>query len=119
MDVHPYIKLIEFALKDANFSIEQACSATKIGLTEFQKAQDQIFLMDEHLRESSRYPNMLLEWKLSPPALFGYIQYQAYRDAVESARKADKRAFWALIFAGSSVIIPLSGLLVSGIGALI
>ena len=115
MDVHPYIKLIEFALKESNFSIEQACSATNIRLTEFQKAQDQIFLMDEPLRESSRYPNMLLEWKVSPQALFGYIQYQAHRDAVESARKADKRAIWAM---GVSAISAIAGL-VGALGSII
>ena len=118
MDVHPYIKLIEFALNESNFSVEQACSATKIGLTDFQKVQEQIFLVDEHLRDKSRYPNMLLEWKVKPEALFGYIQYQAHQDAVESARKADKRAFWALIFAGFSAMMSVGGLLVEGIGGL-
>jgi len=111
MDVHPYIKLIEYALGNKSFSIEQACAATKFPLMDFQRVQEQIFLLDEHQRENTQYYNLEMQWRVSPDALFGYIQFKAYQDALASAEKADKRAVIALIFAGASSVLTLVGLL--------
>lgn len=119
MEVHPYIKLIQFAIENRSFTVEQARMAAHLSHEEFMFVRHDLFVLSGAQLDPVIHEQQVMEWKVSPQALFGYIQYQAYRDAVESARKADKRAFWALIFAGSSVIIPLSGLLVSGIGALI
>ena len=56
----------------------------------------------------------LQEWKVSPQALFGYIQYQAYKGAVLNAEQANKRAMYALVFGGISAI---SAILTSVLGA--
>lgn len=105
MDVHPYIRLIEYALENKSFSIEQACTATKFPLMDFQRVQEQLFLLDEHQRENTQYYNLEMQWRVRPEALFGYIQFQAYRDAVESANKADQRALIATRISISALII--------------
>lgn len=118
MDVHPYIKLIQFAIENRSFTVEQARMAAHLSREEFMFVRHDLFVLGGAQLDPVIHEQQVMEWKVSPQALFGYIQYQAHRDAVESASKADKRAFWALIFAGFSAMMSVGGLLVESIGGL-
>lgn len=118
MDVHPYIKLIQFAIENRSFTVEQACMAAHISREEFMFVRHELFVLSGAQQGPVISQQQVMDWKISTQALFGYIQYQAHRDAVESASKANNRAFWALIFAGFSAMMSFGGLLVEGIGGL-
>ncbi|GAA6145535.1 hypothetical protein [Thalassolituus maritimus] len=114
MDVHPYIKLIEFALNNRSFTIEQARMAAHLSHEEFMFVRHDLFVLSGAQTDSVIPEQQVMEWKVSPQALFGYIQFQAYRDAVESARKADRRGLIATrISIGALIISSLIG--ISGI----
>jgi hypothetical protein len=107
MKKHGYIELIEYALKERNFSIEQVCRAIKLPISDFMFIRHEIFILNGNQAEATVHHNELLEWKLSPQAVFGYIQYKAYEDSVESSKRSQKLAIWAL---GISALSALSAL---------
>lgn len=115
MDVHPYIKLIQFAIENRSFTVEQARMAAHLSHEEFMFVRHDLFVLSGPQLDPVIPEQQVMEWKVSPQALFGYIQFQAYRDAVESARKADQRAIWAM---GVSAISAIAGL-IGALGSMI
>lgn len=111
MEVHPYIKLIQFAIENRSFTVEQACMAAHISREEFMFVRHDLFVLSGAQLGPVFSQQQVMDWKVSPQALFGYIQYQAYRDAVESARKADRRAIWAMRMSAISILTALIGTL--------
>lgn len=112
---HPYIMLIEYTMKDRHFSIEQACTACKLSISDFMFIRHSLFVLNGIQDQPYVQLNELMEWKLSPEALFGYIQYTAYQDSLKSAEKADRRAVVALIIASISAATALITSLVSSL----
>ena len=104
MKKHGYIELIEYAMKERNFSIEQACRAIKLPISDFMFIRHEIFILNGNQAEAIVHHNELLEWKLSPQAVFGYIQYKAYEDAVESSKRSHKLAILALCISALSAL---------------
>ena len=113
MNKHGYIELIEYAMKERNFSIEEVCNAIRLPESDFMFIRHEIFALSAAQEQPTVHKNERLEWKLSPQAIFGYIQYQAYTDAVESSRRSQKLAIWALYISALSALGSiLTGILV-------
>ncbi|WP_369983840.1 hypothetical protein [Thalassolituus sp.] len=108
MEVHPYIKLIKFAIENRSFTVEQACMAAHISREEFMFVRHELFVLSGAQQEPVISHQQVMDWKVSPQALFGYIQYQAYRDAVESASKADQRALIATRISIGALVVGSS-----------
>jgi len=115
LKTHPYIMLIEYAMKERHFSIEQACTACKLSISDFMFIRRNLFALNGIQDQPYVQPNELMEWKLSSEALFGYIQYTAYQDSLKIAAKADRRAVIALIIASISAATALITPLVSSL----
>lgn len=114
MKKHGYIGLIEYAIENKNFSIEEACTALRLPVSDFMFIRHDIFVLNGNQAEATVHKNERCEWKLSPQAIFGYIQYQAYTDAVESSKRSEKLAIWALCFSGVSAFGSILASLLGG-----
>ncbi len=68
---HPYIMLIEYAMKERHFSIEQACTACKLSISDFMFIQHNLFALNAIQDQPYVQPNELMEWIISSEALFG------------------------------------------------
>lgn len=104
MKKHGYIELIEYAMKERNFSIEEVCAAIKLPVSDFMFIRHEIFSLSANQENPSIHKSERVEWKLSPQAIFGYIQYKSYKDAVESSKRSEKLATWALCVSALSAL---------------
>jgi hypothetical protein len=98
---HEYIKLIEYALSNNEFSAEEASAEIGITTEQFRFARDSIFNLNPvqssgaEFRTSHKY-----KWHLSPQDYFNYLQYLEFIHATNSAKKANWIAIIAIIFSG-------------------
>lgn len=70
-DKHKYIQLIEFALANRSFTVQQALDATKMSGDEFSAAQYSLFHLKGMHENSNR--NEQMDWTLKPEAYFNYL----------------------------------------------
>lgn len=104
---HEYIKLIEYALSNTEFSADEACSAIGITVEQFRFARHSIFDLSAaqggvEFRSSHNY-----KWHLSPQAYFSYLQYLEFMHAVKSAKNANKIAIVAIIITGLLAVLSI------------
>ncbi|WP_415887775.1 hypothetical protein ACMXYO_06895 [Neptuniibacter sp. QD37_6] len=99
LEHHKYIKLIEFALSQKNFSKVQACEAAGLTRQEFDFVRHEIFILSgaqtEYVNDHEEY-----EWKLSTQAFFNYLQFSEFKFAVSAAKKAQLTAMAAIVISG-------------------
>ena len=95
---HPYIALIEYTLRNPEYSIDEVCTA--VGMTEkqFRFVMDRLFAQSG-LSSAEHRSHTEYEWILSPEAYFAYLQYREFRHAVETSRTSLWVAIAALIVA--------------------
>ncbi|WP_211829381.1 hypothetical protein [Kistimonas asteriae] len=103
---HKYLKLIEYALKEKNFSKEQACNASKLAHHEFDIIYRDMFIPHKN-QEGEIHPNEVLEWTLSQQAFFNYLQFLEFKSSVESAKKAQITAIVAIIISCALTLSPI------------
>jgi len=106
---HKYIDLIEFALANRSFTVQQALDATKMSADEFSAAKYSLF----HLKGMHENPdrNKVLDWTLRPEAYFHYLSFLEFRHSVRAARKA----FWLAV---ASICIAIASAVLTGIALL-
>jgi hypothetical protein len=101
IEKHKIIKLIEFSLEHTTFSVRQAMDASGMSKDEFSGAKYVIF----QLKGVHEYPSedQELDWPLSTEALFNYLSFLEYRDALKFSR----RTFWVAIASVLLVTVSL------------
>lgn len=99
---HKYVGLIEFALKNPEFSAQAACDATGLSDKEFSFVADAIFSLDANQSQGTYQPNHKQEWILKPEAYFSYLQYLEFKHSIEHAR----RSYWLSVLA---IILSIIG----------
>jgi hypothetical protein len=92
IESHKYIKLLEYALENRNFTKVQACEASGLSQSDFDFIKWQIFSLSA-AQESFVSPNEEHEWKLAPQAFFNYLQFQEFKHAVNTA-EVSKSDIW-------------------------
>ena len=102
---HKYIELIEFALENRSFTMQQALDATKMSGDEFSAAKSSLF----HLWGKHENPELTekLDWTIKPEAYFHYLSFLEFRHSVQSARKA----FWLALI---SICIAIFSAVLTG-----
>ncbi|EGQ7979861.1 hypothetical protein ACPF4D_003570 [Vibrio cholerae] len=112
MDKHAYIKLIEYALENKNFSKEQACNKCGLSSVEFDFIRHDIFILSA-AQEKPIAKHESFEWKVSPQSYFNYLQYCQYQHAIETANRAHRVSIAAIVISGllavGSLLVGLSG----------
>lgn len=100
---HKCIDLIEFALANRSFTVQQALDATKMSGDEFDAAKNGLF----HLMGIHEHPhrNEVISWTLKPEAYFQYLSFLEFRHSVQSAKKAYRVALASIFIAIVSVLI--------------
>jgi hypothetical protein len=98
---HKYVSLIEFSLKNPNFSATKACSVCGLSEKEFRFVASSIYVLNAYQTDPSFDPNRELEWIIKPEAYFSYLQYLEFCHAIETA----KRAYWLSVAAITTAII--------------
>lgn len=107
IEIHGYIKLIEFALGNKRFSKNAACEKSGLSEKQFDFARNRIFVLSAYQEQNfSRTEEQ--EWELSPEAFFNYLQYLEFKHAVRSARSAQYISIAAIIISG---VLALASLL--------
>ena len=102
------VRLIAFAIDKREFTIQQALNASKMRPDEFFALAAVIFTRDDIACDTNR--NEVLEWRLRPDALFGYLALQQYDYSIVASR----RASWIAIFSiAISAPIGLASLLIA------
>jgi hypothetical protein len=105
---HGYVRLVEFALKNKEFSVDQACKATGLSESEFSGAKYSLFLLrGEH--ESVVDQAKPLEWRLKPEAYFGYLSYLELNHSLSASRKAWWFSIVSLVVASVSLFVTAYG----------
>lgn len=99
---HKYVGLIEFALENPEFSVEEACKATGLSDKEFRFISGTIFSLNQNQAEGTYNPSKKQEWILQPESYFSYLQYLEFKHAIEHAR----RAYWLSVLA---IIVSIIG----------
>lgn len=101
IDNHKHLRLIEFALKNKEFSVQQVCKVSGMSEQEFNNAKYSFFmLLGKH--EYIDNIQQVLEWHIKPEAFFSYISYIEYKESSKNA----KYAIWIAII---SMIISAYG----------
>lgn len=102
IDNHKYLNLIEFALKNKEFSVQQACEASGMNEQEFNIAKYSFFIL---LGKHEYIDNLqqALEWHIKPEAFFSYISYIEYKES----SKNSQYAIWIAII---SMIVSAYGI---------
>jgi hypothetical protein len=88
--------------KKTSFHLQPGFDESGLSKDEFLLIQDTFFYRDT-LPDNYEPASQVLEWKLKPDALFGYLSYKQYEHAICSATKAQ----W---IAGISLAVALIGL---------
>ncbi len=102
---HQYIRLIEYAIQNNTFSINEACRATGISSTEFKFARDVLFILNAEQTRPYVHENQSMDWQLSPQAFFNYLQYREFKFAIESAENSKRNAWIAIAIAAITLIV--------------
>ena len=105
---HRYIKLVEFALANKIFSVNQACEASGLSAEEFSGAKYSLFLL-KGVHENIACDNELLGWRLKPEAYFSYVSYLEFKFSLTTSR-------WAWWFSGLSLLVAAFSLGVAAYG---
>jgi len=105
---HPYIKLIEYALRNSSFTINQVCNAIGMSSTQFKFARDVIFILNAEQVRPDVNENQIMDWQLSTQAFFYYLQYREFKFAIESADDSKKYAWIAIVI---SVVTLIAGVI--------
>ena len=92
---HKYVALIEFALKNDTFSVEDAIAACGLSEKEFRFVSASLFSLNANQASPGFSPTTKSDWILKPEAYFSYLQYLEFRHAIETA----KRAYWLSVLA--------------------
>jgi hypothetical protein len=107
---HRYIKLLDYVVEeDSSFHLDPALLSANMSEAEFELIRDSIFYR-ENLPDSISLRNQVLSWTLKPEALFGYLTYKQYQQAVKSSKRA-------MYFASASLLVAVAGLAISIHGA--
>ena len=105
---HRYIKLVEYALDNKTFSVQQACDASGLSETEFEGTKYSLFMLSG-ANEKIGSIHEVLDWRLKPEAYFSYVSYLEFKHSLTMSR-------WAWWFSIISLFIAAMSLLVSGYG---
>ena len=105
-DKHRYVSLIEYALKNPEFTAEQACSEVGLSDKEFRFIARSIFSLNAVQDSQDFRSSQVHEWILQPEAYFSYLQYIEFTHSVEHAN----RAYWLAVLA---IIVSVLGVGVS------
>lgn len=101
---HKYIKLIEFALKNKSFSVQEACDASGLNEREFNGAKYSLFvLLGKHEHIVNIHES--LEWWLKPEAYFSYVSFLEFQHSLNTSRRAQWIAVFSLLFAAGSLLV--------------
>lgn len=95
LDRHRYIALIEFSLRNAEFSAEEAREACGLNEREFDLISASIFSLDTNQSQAGFDHKRKTTWLLRPETYFSYLQYLEFRHAIETS----KRAYWLSVAA--------------------
>jgi len=104
---HEYIKLIEYALSNNEFSAEEACAAIGITDEQFRFARHSIFDLSAAQGGAEFKSKYKYKWHLSTQAYFNYLQYLEFMHAVKSAKNANRIAIIAITISGLLAIISI------------
>ncbi len=106
---HKYIVLLDNVVeKSGSFALGPAMDAANITESEINLVLD-AFFYTEQLPDSYSLRNQDLEWKLKPEALFGYLSYKQYEQAVTSSNRAYWLAFASFLVAAVTLAVSFAG----------
>lgn len=97
---HEYIKLIEYALSNNEFTVKEACSAIGISDEQFRFARSSIFDLNTEQTGTTLRSEHKHKWHLSTQAYFNYLQYLECMHSVKSSKEATRIAIAAIIISG-------------------
>lgn len=104
IDNHKYLSLIKFALKNKEFSVQDACQATRMSEQDFNNAKYSFFMfLGKH--ENIDNIEQVLEWHIKPEAFFSYISYIEYKESSKSSQYAIRIAIISMIISAISMIM--------------
>ena len=106
-DKHKYVSLIEFALRNHTFSVEEAMSACGFTEKEFRFVSSSLFSLSAYQADPGFDPARKLEWILKPEIYFSYLQYLEFLHAVRTARQAFWLSLAAIVIAIITTILAL------------
>lgn len=107
LEQHRIIKLIEYSIDKQSFSTSEALNYTGMGLTEYIKVASQIYCEGKEINHTINMGE-IMNWHLTPEALFQYMSFLEYRDSLKSAKQARVIAIISIIISG---ILALAALL--------
>jgi hypothetical protein len=107
LENHKYIKLIEFAINQNNFTKIQACENSGLTTREFDFVRHEFFILSAAQAECVN-DHQESEWTISSQAFFHYLQFSEFKFAVTSAEKAQRIAVIAVAI---SAILAISSII--------
>jgi hypothetical protein len=108
---HRYIKFLDYVVEQkSSFSLDPGFLLANMSESEFELIRDAIFYR-ENLPESISVRHQSLYWTLKPEALFGYLTFKQYQQAVDSSKRA-------MYFASASLVVAIVGLAINFVGAI-
>ena len=99
-----FVRLIEFALMNKSFNVNQACQASGLSNSEFHQIRHTIF---ENSHPNINNDAQMFQWYLSPNAYFHYLTYIQYKHAVKTSNRAH---IIAIISVAISIIVGIGSI---------
>lgn len=106
------VKLIAFSIGKRSFTAAEAMSETGMGLSEFLAVGRRIYTNLDDINHD--FPvHQVLDWYLSPEALFSYMSLKEYEHSVRAAADAKKLAVISIAISGllavGSIVASIAG----------
>lgn len=106
------VKLIAFSIGKRSFTASDAMGATGMGLTDFLVAAKSIYLNGNEIGHDVP-THQVMDWHLSPEALFNYMALKEFEHSVTSAEEAKKIAIASIVISGilafAAIITSIAG----------
>lgn len=106
------VKLIAFSIGKRSFTAADAMNATGMGLSELLAVGKRIYTNGEDISHDMPI-HQVLDWHLSPEALFSYMSLKEFEHSVKAAADAKKLAMISIAISGllaiGSIIASIAG----------
>ncbi|MCJ8351383.1 hypothetical protein [Moritella sp.] len=107
---HPNIRLIEYALENKTFTVDQVCQELNITLREFGFVKQTLFTLTVYQRDKLTNSEAT-DWCLSNDAFFNYLQYKEFEHSLNNSKKSNLIAIIAICISTISLVITAVGTL--------